>query len=487
MKYFGATAAQHPRPALMVIVAGVRSGKTVMAGAAAVHGALSADLSKLPKHERARIPIVAPTVSTAGLTFRLLAGAIEAAPALKALVAPKDKARGEIGTGDTITIRRADGRLVDIVVVAAHRGAVTMRGSWLCGFVMEETSNFGADEHGYRVNAEEILRAAETRLVPGAQGWIISSPLGPSGLLHDLWKSHFGAPGQVLIVHAPTLAMNNVTVDAAAIEAVRRRDPDGASREFDAVFSDADAALIPSSHVEAAIRQSPLLLARQDQHHYAAAMDPATRGNSWTLVIATRARRGDRVKQVVVFARQWIGSKTKPLSPDAVLREQAELLLAYGVTAAATDQHSADANRDIARRHNLTLYDKAATHGENIELFESLRTKFADGLIEIPDDPVLRSDLLSIRKRITSTISIVLPRTPDGRHADYAPALARVISMSVREPPPVPIILSPEEAVAAEQAEERAKAKAWADRRTRADDKRLTKALKRGDWRAVGR
>lgn len=481
-RFFGSLLAQHARPALMTLVCGVRSGKSVMAGAAALHGALTADLSKLPKHERARIPIVAPTVSTAALTYRLLVGAVESAPALKALVAPKSaKARDVgIGSGDTITIRRADGRLIDIIVTAAHRGAVTMRGSWLCGFILEETSNFGADEHGYRVNAEEILRAAETRLVPGAQGWIISSPMGASGLLHDLWKVHFGSPGRVLVVHAPTLSMNSVSVDAAAVEAVRRRDPDGASREFDAIFTDSDSNLIPAAHIDAALRKGEPVLSRQEGHSYAAAIDPAVRGNSWTLCVATRARREDRVKHVVVLARQWQGSKVKPLSPDKVLKEQAELLAGYGVTSAATDQFSADALRDIARRHGLVLYDRAATNADNLEMYESLRVKFADGLIELPDDAVVRSDLLSLRKRVTSTISIVLPRTPDGRHCDYAPALARVVSMSVREPPPVPVILTPEERVAAEEAEARAYAKGQADRRLRGENRRIMKSFKKG-------
>ena len=35
------------------------------------------------------------------------------------------------------------------------------------------------------------------------------------------------------------------------------------------------------------------------------------------------------------------------------------------------------------------------------------------------------SDLLAVRKRATSrAVTIVLPKTPDGRHCDYAPALA---------------------------------------------------------------
>jgi hypothetical protein len=63
------------------------------------------------------------------------------------------------------------------------------------------------------------------------------------------------------------------------------------------------------------------------------------------------------------------------------------------------------------------------------ESFESLRARIADGAVELPDDPAVRADLLAIRKVVTRNgIGIELPRTTDGRHCDYAPALALAVS-----------------------------------------------------------
>jgi hypothetical protein len=42
------------------------------------------------------------------------------------------------------------------------------------------------------------------------------------------------------------------------------------------------------------------------------------------------------------------------------------------------------------------------------------------------------ADLRSVKKRVTqNAVSIVLPRTSDGRHADYAPAVAMVLAQYV--------------------------------------------------------
>lgn len=472
-QYFGQE--PHAKPKLMVLVCGVRSGKSLMAVCAAFYSALTADLTQLLPHERSRVVIVAPTIANAETTFRLLVGAVQTAPLLKGLIV------GEIKT-DHLTVRRTDGRLVDIMVVAAHRGAVSLRGTWLAGYVLEETAFFGVDAIGYVINAEELHRAAATRLVPNGQGWIISSPMGPQGLLYDLWKAHFGKPGEICVVHAPTLAMNSVTVNANTIEEIRKRDPDAAAREYDALWSDSDLVLIPSTHLDAAER-AELEIPWTAGQSYCAAMDPATRGNAWTLVVASKYF--EKPTQRIVLARQWIGSKQNPLDPDAVLAEQAQILSEYQLDRCATDQHAADANKAIARRHGLYLFDITATAADNVEIFTSMQTKFADGEVEIPADPAVRNDLLGIRKKVSSRISIMLTKTPDGRHCDYAPPIARVLAMGCADPVQVMPKAGTPEFYAYQRAQEKAEAQRQAAQRTRQETRELARNIRQGNWHEV--
>ena len=156
-------------------------------------------------------------------------------------------------------------------------------------------------------------------------------------------------------------------------------------------------------------------------------------------MVATALReKGKAARYPIVLARQWIGSRAKPLSPEAVFREMAAILRPYGVKSVATDQFAVDANKDLARQQGLYLDAEAVTAARNVELFGNLATHFAQGVVELPPDAVVRSDLLSVRKRVTqSGIAIVLPTSSDGRHADYAPAAALAIDRASRAWPPM--------------------------------------------------
>jgi hypothetical protein len=239
----------------------------------------------------------------------------------------------------------------------------------------------------------------------------------------------------------------NPSFDPATVEEIRKRDPDTAAREFDAQWLDASTSLLTGAQVDRCTRQGPAELPYEGGHTYYAFMDPATRGNAWTLIVATRKRTPSGFSTVVVLARQWVGSKTSPLSPKAVLSEIATLCGAYGITFARTDQYAADALRDIAYGFNFSLVIDTVDGAKRNDLFQTLATAFADGTVEIPPAPVVRSDLLSIKKVATqNAVVFKLPVTANGRHCDFVPPLAMAVSRRMPDP----------EELTAEQAKRRA-------------------------------
>lgn len=136
------------------------------------------------------------------------------------------------------------------------------------------------------------------------------------------------------------------------------------------------------------------------------------------------------------------GQQDDPLDPDRVIAEVARVLKLYGLDYVWTDQLAADFVQSIAQRYDLSVCLETITAPRKVEQFESLRMRLADNGLEIPDDPLFRADLLSIRKRVTMNgIAIELPRTADGRHADYAPALALAAAKAYGDPPlPAPAL-----------------------------------------------
>lgn len=419
-------------PVIVAVVAGVRGGKSLLTACAAIKCCLTADLSGLKPHEIARFAIMSARADVADALFKLLVGAVMSSKTLRKLVIGKSVSAVDAGAGkakptaDTLTLRRPDGRVVEIVVVAASRGAVTVRGRWLVGFAIDEVAQVGSEATGAAVNAEELLRAAETRLVPGGQGWLISSPYGPSGLLYELFKANFGKPGEILVCWAPTRALNP-TFPQEKIDRIRARDPDTAAREYDAQWLDADEAYFDSASIERAIRGGPLERTPVRGAKYVAAWDTGTRGNAWTLVIARNTERaGLDPKIEVALAREWIGSRTAPLKPEEVIREIAQILRYYGVSSVLSDSWSIDALDALARAAGFQVQEwRGATRSDYAhKQYRKLAVLLSSDRIELPPHPVLKNDLKLVRKKATSNgIKIVLPLTADKRHCDFAPAL----------------------------------------------------------------
>ncbi|MDB4987837.1 MAG: hypothetical protein JWN04_3015, partial [Myxococcaceae bacterium] len=413
-RHFGCADLPTIKPRRVVLIAGIRGGKSLLSCCAAIHACLTADLSSLKPHELPRYAVIAPTVDAARATFVQLTGIVQSSPTLRTFL------DGE-PTTDTLVIRRPDGRRVEIVVVAALRGGLSVRNRWLVGACLEECASFGSESSGAAVNAEDILAAAETRLLPGCQAWLISSPFGPVGILYELHARHFGrSGGTTLVVHAPTRALNP-SFPQSRIDEIRLESPDVAAREYDASWVDADSAFLPAVCIDAAIRESPMVRPGTAFH---AAMDPATRGNSWTLAVGWTVTSSDGLETRVVIAGcwQWTGSKSAPLSPRATLAEIATVLAPFGAQRIHVDGWSFDSLREHASAVGLTL--EQHTGGAD-QAYARLRTLLANGLIELPPHPIMRQDLLSIRQRATASgVKIHLPKTADGRHCDFAPSIA---------------------------------------------------------------
>ena len=163
-------------------------------------------------------------------------------------------------------------------------------------------------------------------------------------------------------------------------------------------------------------------------------MDPATRKDAWTLVVATMRETNEGKRRTIVLAKEWRPTRTQPLSPKAVLQEIATVLRPYRVSMVYTDQASGDALRDIGDGVDLTLVIQPTTASSRIEMYENLKARLGNSEIELPPDPQLKADLLGVRRRITRAgLTIDLPRT-GGRHCDYAPAIALVMSKPLADP-----------------------------------------------------
>lgn len=413
-------------PSEVLLLSGIRTGKSLLAAALAVRATQTCNLSGLSAGDNVRVSVLSLTTDLGRVVFGHIVGNVMAKPRLRALVVGEP-------TSDAITLRHPTGREVEIKVVAGARAGASLVARWSAGCVVDEAARMQGQEDGV-VNFDDARRAMLGRLLPGAQLVAISSPWAPRGPIYEMVQEHAGRPtANLVVIRAPAHHMNPSVWTPERIDKLKTQDEQAYRTDILGEFCDPESSLFASTELEAVTRAAPMVLEREERHHYVAAIDPATRGNGWTLAIATARREGTRKKRIAVLVKQWQGSKLAPLKPDVVLKEIAEICAGYGIRHAWTDQWSSDALRALAAPHGLYLQEETMTAARKVEIYETLRTWIAEGDVELPPDPQLRADLLSIRKRVTMTgIAIDLPRTSDGRHADYAPALATAFEKCTR-------------------------------------------------------
>lgn len=281
------------------------------------------------------------------------------------------------------------------------------------------------------VNWDDSRQAILLRLLGGCQLWHIGSPWAPYGPAYETVTAHLGKPSPArVVVRAPAYDMNPVYWTPERCAEAKATDPEAYRTDVLAEFASPEEALFSSESVDRCTRRTQVIVTSKPGNTYYAAMDPATRGNGWTLAVATR----EAGKTIVVRADEWIGTRDEPLDPGDVLAEIAGILASYRVMSVDTDQAMGDALIKLGRQVGLRLHPWTLNATQRTQRYLAIRTRMDSNELELPPVPRLRTDLLHLRKRVSpGGMQVVLPMTSDGRHCDFAPALMLVLSRLLPE------------------------------------------------------
>lgn len=254
-----------------------------------------------------------------------------------------------------------------------------------------------------------------------------SSPVGQYDAHYDAFE--MGDTPLQMVAHAPTWVANPSVTEQQTRD--DEHDPATWEREYAAIpQAEVAESLLTEEEVNAATSHKEL--PPTPRHSYYAATDPAFSGNAWTLLVGTQLANG---KKAVAVSREWIGTSKAPLQPRQVLAEIAALLKSYNVDILYSDQASGAALRDLAALEGITLVPHPWTAGNKMEAYRNLQTLIRTQQVALNDDPQVKKDLLGIRRKTTrSGTGIELLKTPDGRHCDYAPAMAKLLSLHMDTP-----------------------------------------------------
>jgi len=236
------------RLVVVALVVGRRGGKTyALVALRLLHGMLVRDVSSCAPGQVPTALIVAPNDVLRAEAFNYALGCVQAHPAMRSWLVRV--------AGSSFELRRPDGALVRFATGVATAGGYGARGRSLTDCAMDEAAFFRSREN--KVNDEEIFRAAQPGLLPGGQMIVASSPWASKGLLYELWTRNREGVRDAMVFKRTTLQLRDTPELRRLAEDLRARDPDAASREFDAEFMSASSEIFfPQDLIESCVDDS---------------------------------------------------------------------------------------------------------------------------------------------------------------------------------------------------------------------------------------
>lgn len=383
------------------LVCGRRAGKSRTMALLAVYLACFLDWKPyLAAGEEGTVMVIATDRKQARVILRYVSGLLRAVPLLANEVTRE--------TDELIGLERK--RIAIEVHSASFRAT---RGYTVVAALLDELAFWRSDESANP--DEEIVEAIRPAMstIPGALLIGASSPYAKRGVLCRMHKEHHGQAGSdVLVWQAPTRTMNPA-VPQAFIDRALARDPAKARAEYMAQFRDDVESFISREQIEALIMPGVKARGRVPGIVYHAFVDPSG-GVSDSMTLAIAHMEGPhRVLDALLEVKP-------PFSPEAVVKDFAGLLRAYGISTVRGDRYGGEWPRERFRKHGI-VYETA--DAAKSDIYRDLLPILTSGAVDLLDNPRLVLQLANLERRKGRAGRDTIDH-PAGSHDDLANAAA---------------------------------------------------------------
>jgi hypothetical protein len=272
---------------------------------------------------------------------------------------------------------------------------------------------------------EDVYKAVKPAMatIPNAMLIGISSPHARKGLLYRQYRKHYGKPGKVLVVQAPTWVMNpTLPRDGEFLSQAFEDDPASAAAEYGAQFRTDIEAFVTREVVEACVTSGARERPRVSNASYRAFVDPSGGSNdSMTLAIA----HPDGDKAVLDAIRE----RKPPFSPESVVEEFCTLLKSYGISEVTGDRYAGEWPRERFRAHGIAyrLAEKPRS-----DLYRDMLPVLNSGKADLLDNDRMVNQLVGLERRVARGGRESIDHAPNG-HDDIANAVAGAISLCAKK------------------------------------------------------
>jgi hypothetical protein len=382
------------------LICGRRAGKSFVLALIAVFLACFKSYSEfLGPGERATVMVIATDRRQARVIFRYIRGMISGTPLLADLI--------ERETADTLDL--TNGVTIE-VGTASYRST---RGYTLAAVLCDEIAFWPTDDSAEPDYA--ILDALRPGMstIPSAMLLCASSPYARRGALWDAYRRYFGKDDSALLVWKAATRTMNPTVPQALIDRAMERDQASAAAEYGAEFRSDIEGFVSREAVEAVISPGVYERAPLSNTRYIAFVDPSG-GSADSMTLAIGHKEG----QVALL--DAIRERKPPFSPEAVVKDFADLLKRYRVSKVEGDRYAGEWPREVFKKHGIT-YDASAR--PKSDLYRDLLPRLNSGEVDLLDEQRLVAQLCGLERRTSRGGRDSIDHAP-GSHDDVANAVA---------------------------------------------------------------
>lgn len=390
----------------VILIVGRRAGKSFILALIAVYLAFFRDWrSYLVPGEKATILVIAADRRQARVIFRYVDALITGIPWLHRKV---------------IYPTRSDNiRLVNDVVIEIHTASFrAVRGYTVVAALMDELA-FWRDEKSANPDTE-VLDAIRPGMAKIEESMLLcaSSPYVRKGAIYKFFNDYYGKDDpDILVWHTDTRVMNP-TITQAYIDKQYERDPVAAATEWGAQFRADIEDFVPEEIVDAAIRKGQFEIEFVRTNNYHAFADPSGGSrDSFTLAIG-HVEDGDRVLDAL---REW----RPPFSPDAVVKECADLLKVYGLSAVTGDNYAGNWPKERFQHYGVS-YKVCKTRKS--DLYRDSLPVLNTGRIRLLDNLRMKTQMISLERRTGAGGKFTIDH-PVGGHDDLANAVLGLMTI----------------------------------------------------------
>ncbi|MFK4623872.1 hypothetical protein [Bradyrhizobium diazoefficiens] len=364
------------------LACGRRSGKSFILAVIAVFLACFRNYSEfLGPGERGTVMVLAADRKQARVIMRYIRGIIVGTPLLSGMIEGQLRADG-FDLNNRVTIE---------VGTASFR---TSRGYAFVAVLADEVAFWPSD-----TSAEpdyEILDAIRPGMasIPGSVLLCASSPYAKRGALWDAFRTYYGKDDPAVLVWRADTRSMNPTIPEDVISRAMARDAATASAEYFAEFRSDVAAFLSREAVDAVITPGCHERPRIAGVRYSAFTDPSGgSSDSMTLAIGHVEIDGSGREIAILDAIREIAA---PFSPEAAVKELAQLLSLYSISEVIGDRYGGEWPAEAFRRQGIVYKTSDRTKSQlYVDLLPILNSRRA----ELLDLPRLTAQLCSLERR----------------------------------------------------------------------------------------